>query len=65
MWRLTLIFFLLYLAALTYPGYLPFSGVKPFVLGLPFSFVWVILWVVLGWVMLVGQYMTDRRRGED
>ena len=66
MWRLMLVFFLLYLVALTYPGYVPFSGLDPFVFGLPFSFVWVILWVVLGWALLVGLYMADRhKRGED
>lgn len=59
--RLTLIFFLLYLAALTWPGYLPFNRVDPPILGLPFSFAWVVLWVILGWVMLACLYLADRR----
>lgn len=31
-------------AAVTYPGVVPFNTIRPFVLGLPFSFFWVAAW---------------------
>ncbi len=59
--RLTIAFFVVYLVALTFPGYLPFSEPRPFVLGLPLSFAWVILWVILGWAVLAALYFVERR----
>jgi hypothetical protein len=55
--RLFIAFFVLYTIALTYPGVLPFNRIRPFVLGLPFSFVWVVIWVVLGFVVF---FVVDR-----
>jgi hypothetical protein len=49
--RLALGFFIVYAIAVTYPGVLPFNRARPFVLGLPFSMVWVTLWIVLGGVV--------------
>ena len=46
-------FFLAYAIALTWPGILPFNRIRPFVLGLPFSFFWVTLWVVLGFFVFI------------
>jgi hypothetical protein len=63
--RPILIFFLVYLAALTVPALQPFNRIEPLVLGLPLSFVWVIFWVVLGWMVLVLRYLADRRRSEN
>lgn len=45
--------FLLYTLVLCWPGVLPFNRIRPFVLGLPFSFAWVILWVILGGLALL------------
>jgi hypothetical protein len=45
-------FFLLYLAAVTWPVGSWFADPLPFVLGLPFSFFWPALWIVLGGVAL-------------
>jgi hypothetical protein len=59
--RPVLLFFLVYLAALTVPALQPFNRIEPLVLGLPLSFVWVILWVVLGWLVLALRYLADRR----
>jgi hypothetical protein len=53
-----LAFFLLYLAAVTWPGATLFARAEPFILGLPFSFFWPIVWIVLGFVVLV---LLDRR----
>lgn len=30
---------------LTYPGYVPFDRIRPFVLGLPFSLFWQVMWI--------------------
>ncbi len=49
---LALIFFAAYTLALTYPGFVPFNRIRPFVLGLPFSFFWVVLWVAASLLVL-------------
>jgi hypothetical protein len=46
--RLVVATFVVYAVALTWPGVLPFNRIRPFILGLPFSFFWVVLWVILG-----------------
>ena len=46
------VFFFAFLAAVTWPGFLPFNRVRPFVLGLPFSLFWVAAWVAAGCVVL-------------
>jgi hypothetical protein len=45
--------------ALLWPVY-PFAGgIRPYVLGLPFSFAWVVGWLVVMFVALVLLYRTD------
>ena len=56
------LFFALYLLALSWPGVLPFNRVEPFVLGLPFVFFWVALWVVMGGVALWLLYRHEHGR---
>lgn len=51
------VFFALYLLALGWPAVIPFNRVRPFVLGLPFVFFWVALWVVMGGLAL---WLLDR-----
>ncbi len=46
--------------ALVWPGYVPFSGTFPLVLGLPLSLAWVVGWL---FVMLIA--LTWLYRGED
>ncbi len=42
------------LGALTWPGYAWFgNSIEPYVLGVPFSLAWVILWVLLTFLVLV------------
>lgn len=48
-----IVFCILNLIAITYPGITPFNRIRPLVLGLPFVFFWVALWVVLGFIMLL------------
>lgn len=52
------------LAAMTWPGYAIFgNSIEPFVLGLPFSFVWVIGWVAATFVALLIYDKTDPAGG--
>jgi hypothetical protein len=45
--------------ALIWPVY-PFAGsIRPYLFGLPFSFVWVVGWLVVMFVALVLLYRTD------
>lgn len=61
-------FFLVVLAlaalAVTWPGYRFFAGAFPQLLGLPQSLAWVVLWVVVIFVSLLGLYLRDRRLPE-
>lgn len=55
----------LYVLAVMWPGYLAFNRIRPLVLGLPFSMVWLCLWIVLGGlVLLLLDRVETRDRGE-
>ncbi|MGD8866600.1 MAG: hypothetical protein PVI01_03205 [Gemmatimonadales bacterium] len=47
--RLVPVFGIAYFLAMaifvTYPGYVPFDRIRPFVLGLPFSLFWQVMWI--------------------
>lgn len=58
---LTALFFALYLVALTWPGALLANRARPLVLGLPFNFFWVALWVAAGALVLLGLDRVERR----
>jgi hypothetical protein len=45
-------FFLLYLLAVIWPLGTLFAGAEPFVLGLPFSLFWPVLWIIMGAAVL-------------
>jgi len=47
------VFFLAYVAGVTWPGAVPFNRIRPLVLGLPLSLAWVALWLVLSFGVLV------------
>jgi hypothetical protein len=49
--RVASAFFVVYALAVTWPVVLPFNRIRPLVLGLPFSMVWVTLWIVLGGIV--------------
>jgi hypothetical protein len=59
--RMALVVFTLYALSVHWPGVLPFSGPRPFVLGLPFNFFWIVLWVVLGLLALLAMEATRER----
>lgn len=56
----TILFFLLFVTAVTWPGMLPGNRIYPLILGMPFSMVWIASWVVLSFVVLV---LLDRAEG--
>ncbi|NIP60671.1 MAG: DUF3311 domain-containing protein [Gemmatimonadetes bacterium] len=64
------IFFLAYVAGVTWPGAVPLNRIRPLVLGLPLSMVWVALWLVLsfGALVLLDRFETreeDERSARD
>ena len=48
-----IVFFLLFIVAVTWPGMTPGNRIFPLILGLPFSMVWIATWVVLSFLVLV------------
>jgi hypothetical protein len=58
-------FFLLYLLAVTWPVGTWFASAEPFVLGLPLSFFWPIVWIVLGFLALVVLDRTEAAARDD
>lgn len=58
---LAAVFYACFLAAVTWPGMIPFNRARPFVLGLPFSFFWVVLWIVAGGLVLFGLDRVEHR----
>ncbi|MGH7504721.1 MAG: DUF3311 domain-containing protein [Longimicrobiales bacterium] len=64
---LFLAFFVVFALVLIWPGVIPFNRIEPLVLGLPFVFFWVALWVALSFVvfLLVDRVETRAARAED
>lgn len=59
-----ILFFLAFVASVTWPGMIPGNRIFPLVLGLPFSMVWIASWVVLSFVVLAFlDAMEERARG--
>ena len=56
-------FILAFVGAVTWPGYLPFNRIRPFVLGLPFSLFWVAAWIAAGCIVLWILDAAERRSG--
>lgn len=57
----TILFFLLFIVAVTWPGMLMGNRVFPLVLELPFSMFWIASWVVLSFLVLVFLDWTEGR----
>jgi len=57
---LAIVYFIAMLFAVTYPGYVPFNQIRPFVLGLPFSLFWQVLWVCGAVLVLALVYFWER-----
>lgn len=54
-------YFLLMLVFTTWPGAVPFSRIRPLVLGLPFSFAWVAAWILGSVFVLVALDRVEKR----
>lgn len=46
-------------AALVWPVYPRFAGIRPLILGLPLSFAWVVLWLGVVFAALVALYRIE------
>lgn len=58
------VFFCVVLVALVWPVYAFFADIRPRVLGMPLSLVWVVGWVVASFLGLLAVYLWEgRRRG--
>lgn len=55
-------YFLLFAAAVTWPGLTLFNHAKPLVLGLPLVMAWITAWVVMSGVVLFAFDVIERRR---
>ena len=61
---LAVCFYLAMVFFVTYPGYVPFNHIRPFVLGLPFSLFWQVLWITSSIFVLTGVFVWEKRRAE-
>lgn len=57
-----LVFYLALTAGLVWPVYAEFAGIRPLVLGMPFSLFYVVLGVVASFLVLLGVYLWEGRR---
>lgn len=62
--RLLLGIVLLALAASVWPGYLLGARISPYVLGLPFSLVWLVLCILVVFIALLLTFRADMREGK-
>jgi hypothetical protein len=63
----TVIFFVVFALAVTWPGVVPFNRVHPLVLGLPFNMAWTAFWIVAGGLVLwaLDRVEARHRAGDD
>lgn len=61
---LTGVYFLFMIVVVTWPGALPFARIRPLVLGLPFSFAWIALWIAVSVLVLWGLDRVEERHRE-
>lgn len=61
------IVFIAFLASLSimWPVYPLFSGIEPLIFGLPVSFAWIILWVIISFAALYALYLSDNKQESD
>jgi len=56
-----ILFFLLFVGAVTWPGMILGNRIFPLVLGLPFSMVWIASWVLASFLVLLGLDLAEGR----
>ena len=49
--------------ALVWPIYPLFAGIRPLVLGVPLSLAWVVAWLLVSFLTLLGLFLWEGRRG--
>ncbi len=59
---LAALYFALMAIAVTFPGVRPFNTIRPMILGLPFSFAWVVGWVIGAGIVFYLVYLVENRR---
>lgn len=57
---LAICFYLAMAFFVTYPGYVPFNHIRPFVFGLPFSLFWQVLWITSSIFVLAGVFAWEK-----
>lgn len=60
-----LAFYLAVTAGLVWPAYAAFADIRPLVLGMPLSLVYVVLWVVASFLVLLALFLWEGRREAD
>lgn len=58
------LFFVLAFVAVLWPAYVPYSGIRPLVLGMPLSLFYLVAVLLLCFVVLLGVFLWEGRRGE-
>ncbi len=56
------VYFVLMAIAVTFPGVRPFNTIRPMILGLPFSFAWIVGWVIGAGVVFFLVHVVESRR---
>ncbi len=59
---LAITFYVAMAIGVTYPGYLLFNRIRPFVFGLPFTLFWQVFWIVSTVAVLTAVYLWERKR---
>jgi hypothetical protein len=59
------LFFLLFVLAVTWPGMVLFNRVRPLILGIPFSMAWIALWVAASFLVLLAVEWTEEEEEEE
>ena len=62
--RLTAIYMVAFLFAVTWPGFLLFNHVKPIILGLPFNLFCIALFIIIGMGVLFLLYRAEHAQDE-
>lgn len=62
-YRAATVFFVLLFAALVWPVYPLFSGIRPMILGVPLSLAYVVLLVLASFAALLALFLWEGRRG--
>lgn len=47
--------------AVVWPGHAIFGSATPLILGLPLSFAWIILWVIISFVAMLALHFSDNK----